>query len=69
MGYRDGNLDVPDPGSGSASPMKLKCVQCEWRVSDNSALKAVQAAQAHVKETGHDISYRGVVQQGWPRAV
>lgn len=65
MSYRDGNYDVPDPGtqrSATATSMVLTCSACAWRVSDASAMKAVGAAQAHVRLTGHEVRYRGRTQ-------
>lgn len=67
MGYYD--VDPPDPGSagnGETPHMVLRCTECAFRVSDPSSVKAVAAAQQHYRETGHDISYRGVIQT-WPR--
>lgn len=68
MGYRDGNYDVPDPGTGNGveRPMVLTCTNCAWRVSDVSPIKAVHAGQEHARSTQHEISYRGTV-QAWSK--
>lgn len=62
MGYRDGNWDVPDPGSQEgpkASRLTLKCTRCAW---SHSGRAAHAEAQAHHAATGHPISFRGTVQ-------
>lgn len=66
MGYRDGNWDVPDPGSHGGpdgSRMTLTCAECRWSTSSTSAVVAVGRAQQHADDTGHSINYRHVAQQ------
>ena len=57
------NTDIPDPGTsdGKAQVMTLRCTVCDWNISSTSAF-AFTASQNHVDDTGHEISYRGVVQ-------
>ena len=69
MGYRDGNYDVPDPGSqggAQASRMTLRCVECGWSVSERPGINICTEAQHHYDATGHGISFRGTVQDCWP---
>lgn len=54
--------DPPDPGSGDLREMALKCHDCHWTSKSLRAVVAVGNALRHAEETGHRISYRGVVQ-------
>lgn len=62
-------LEPKDTGSTGAEPhpMRLTCTVCAWSASDVSAVKVVAAAQRHARENdGHEVSYRGHIQE-WSR--
>ena len=70
MGYRDGNADVPDPGSATspkAERMRLRCRDCSWHVSSTAAEEALRQARTHHAAMKHVILYRNVPQE-WSRS-
>jgi len=56
--------EPPDPGTGDSidHPMVMTCAGCAWRVSSTNAGQVLTAAIAHVRATGHDVRYKGTVQ-------
>ena len=59
------NADIPDPSTSDGLPsvITLRCATCDWSITAKWASVAYPHAQAHVDDTGHEIAYRGVVQE------
>lgn len=60
-------FDQPDAppmasGNGKAHSMTLTCRDCRWSSSGRPVV-VVSAAVRHAEELGHQVAYKGVVQQ------
>jgi hypothetical protein len=54
--------DDPKSGDGTEARMLLTCRECPWRINMRPIV-ATAGAVRHTEETGHSVSYKGVIQQ------